>query len=92
MCVAGIGNAVIVFVTFLLSIPAMILPTTRAWLKIHGYMVVVCALFTLVIGLDIWFDTLKSRSKLLDVWSAQAASTQSLLQQEVGTLLAQLCE
>lgn len=75
-----------VFVTFLLSLPAMVLPTTRAWLKIHGYMVVVCALFTLVIGLDIWFDTLKSRSKLLDVWTAQPSGVQSLLQQEVGAL------
>jgi hypothetical protein len=80
---AGIGNAVLIFVTFVLSLPALVMPTTRGWLKLHGYMVVVCALFTMIIGLDIWFDTLKTRANLLTIWSAQPSTTQSLLQQEV---------
>jgi hypothetical protein len=79
------GNAVLVFVTFLLSIPAIVMPTTRTWLKIHGYMTVVCAIFTLVLGLDIWFETLKTRSNLAVIWSAQPADTQSLIQQVVRT-------
>jgi hypothetical protein len=80
---AGIGNAVLIFVTFVLSLPALVMPTTRGWLKLHGYMVVVCALFTMIIGLDIWFDTLKTRANLLTIWSAQPSTTQSLLQQEL---------
>ena len=71
-----------VFVTFLISVPAMIMPMARGWLKFHGYTVVVCALFTLVIGLDIWFDTLMTRKNLSIVWNEQPA-TQSLLQQGV---------
>jgi hypothetical protein len=83
---AAIANAVIIFVTFLFSVPAVIMPMTRGWLKMHGYMVVFCTLFSLILGLDIWFDTLQTRSNLLADWSAQSASTQSLLQQNVRLL------
>lgn len=81
--IAAVGNAVMVFITFLISVPAMIMPMTRGWLKFHGYTVVVCALFTWVIGLDIWFDTLTTRKNLSIVWNEQPAPTQSLLQQGV---------
>lgn len=81
---AGIANAVFVFVTFLFSLPAVIMPMTRGWLQVHGYMVVFCTLFSLIVGLDIWHDTLQTRSNLLTDWSAQSNSTQSLLQQQVG--------
>jgi hypothetical protein len=80
---AAIGNAVMIFVTFLISVPAMVMPMTRGWLKFHGYMTVVCAIFTMVIGLDIWFDTLKTRKNLALVWTQQPASSQSLIQQKV---------
>ncbi|KAG0651399.1 hypothetical protein D0Z07_1677 [Hyphodiscus hymeniophilus] len=79
---AAIGNAVLVFVTFLLSVPAMVIPMTRGWLKFTGYMTVICALYTMVVGLVIWFDTLRMRENLLPVWQALPASSQSLLQQE----------
>ncbi|KAJ8066828.1 hypothetical protein OCU04_004210 [Sclerotinia nivalis] len=81
---AAIGNAVLIFISFLLSIPAMTLSTTRGWLKLHGYMVVVCGLFTLIIGLDIWFGTLRSKESLLNTWNAQSPTTQSLLQEELS--------
>jgi len=79
---AAIGNAVLVFVTFLVSVPAMVMPMTRGWLKFHGYMTVVCALFTMVIGLTIWFETLKTRKNLSIVYAAQPLTTQSLIQQK----------
>ena len=72
------------FLTFLISVPAMVMPMTRGWLKLHGYMVVVCGFFTMIVGLSIWFETLKTRSNLSAVWNSQPASTQSLLQQKVG--------
>jgi protein-S-isoprenylcysteine O-methyltransferase Ste14 len=83
--IAAIGNAVLVFVTFLASVPAIVLPMTRGWLKLHGYMVVVCALYTMILGLSIWFETLKTRSNLFKVWTSQPAATQSLIQQEVSS-------
>ncbi|KAH8800054.1 tetraspanin [Hyaloscypha sp. PMI_1271] len=78
---AAIANSVLVFFTFLVSVPAMVAPMTRGWLKFHGYLVVVCAIFTMLIGLTIWFDTLKTRQNLSDIWNAQPSTTQSLLQQ-----------
>jgi len=80
----AVANAIIIFVTFLASLPAIIMPMTRGWLKLHGYMVVICGVFTLIIGLDIWFTTLKTRSELSTVWSTQSAADQSLLQQELS--------
>jgi len=77
---AGI-NALIIFGTFLLSIPAIVMPKHRAFLRIHGYAVVFCALFTMVIGLFIWFDTLKTKSNLAVLWAQQTPHVQSLLQQ-----------
>jgi hypothetical protein len=62
----------------------MVMPMTRGWLKFHGYLVVISALFTMIIGLTIWFDTLKTRSNLSNIWNQQPASTQSLLQQKVA--------
>ena len=80
--IASIGNAVVVFATFLLSIPAMGMPMTRGWLKLQGYMTAVCGLYSMVLGLVLWFHTLKTRGNLLTVWSAQPSTTQSLIQQE----------
>lgn len=62
----------------------MTLSTTRGWLKVHGYMVVICGIFTLVIGLDIWFGTLRSKESLLDTWNKQSVTVQSLLQEELS--------
>jgi hypothetical protein len=58
-CVAGVVNAIFIFVTFLLSLPAMFLPTNRGWLRAQGWLVIVCATFTLGLGLAIWVETLE---------------------------------
>jgi protein-S-isoprenylcysteine O-methyltransferase Ste14 len=76
-------NAIFIFVTFLFSIPAIVMPMTRGWVKLYGMMVVFCAIFTLVLGLDIWFGTLKTRTNLGNVWTTQPPSTRSLVQQNV---------
>jgi hypothetical protein len=83
MNVAIIGDAVVVFITFAISIPAMVMPTARSWLKLHGYMTVICALFTMVVGLVIWLETLRARENLLPVWEKLPGTTQSLIQQQV---------
>lgn len=80
---AGIANAIIMFITFLLSLPAMIMPNNRGWLRAQGWMVVVCALFTLIIAVSIWVGTLKTRAELGAEWAKEAPLVQSLLQQRV---------
>jgi len=80
MMAAGI-NALLIFAAFLLSVPAMVFPKHRTFLRIHGYAVVSCALYTTIIGLFIWFDTLKTKSNLAVLWAEQTPHVQSLLQQ-----------
>jgi len=74
-------NAIFIFATFILSIPAMASTTRRTILRFHGYAVVFCAFFSTAIGLVIWFETLKTRSNMGKLWAQQTPHVQSLLQQ-----------
>ena len=80
---AGVVNAIFVFVTFLLSLPALFLPTNRGWLRAQGWLVVICATFTLTLGVAIWVETLQTRRNLRDLWGRETPQIQSLLQQKV---------
>jgi hypothetical protein len=83
---AAIANAVLIFITFVLSLPAIIFPDNRGWLKLHAWFTVGSATFTLGVGLAIWFDTLRTRSNLGVVWEQQTPQVRSLLQQRVCIL------
>lgn len=63
------------------------LPSSRLWLKLHGGLVVACAIVTLALGLRIWFLTLQTRSNLGLLWARQSRENQSILQQKVPTSL-----
>lgn len=78
----GIVNAVFVFATFLMTLPGIITPA-RSWIKIGAYMTVVCAIFSLIIGLDLWVLTLRTKENFQPVWNNQPASTQDLMQTAV---------
>lgn len=80
---AIIVNAIFIFATFLMALPAIFLPTNRGWLRLHGYMVTFCATFTLVVGLILWIETLQTRSMLGIIWASEAPEAQSLMQQKV---------
>jgi hypothetical protein len=80
---AGVVNAIFIFVTFLLSLPALFLPTNRGWLRAQGWLVVICATFTLGLGVAIWFETLQTRQNLSNLWGRESPQIQSLLQQKV---------
>jgi len=83
MYLAGVVNAIFVFVTFLLSLPALFIPTNRGWLRTQGWLVVVCATFTLGLGVAIWVETLQTRQNLSVLWGRETPLIQSLLQQKV---------
>ncbi|KAJ9204601.1 hypothetical protein DTO166G4_7509 [Paecilomyces variotii] len=78
----AIVNAIFVFITFVMSLLGIMLPGNRFWLKCHGYFVWFCAIFTMILGLDLWFQTLQTRANLDTLWGKQTAQTQSLLQQK----------
>lgn len=79
---AGVVNAIFVFTTFLLSLPALFLPHNRGWLRAQGWLVVICACFTLGLGLSVWVETLQTRQNLSDIWGRETQLMQSLLQQK----------
>ncbi|KAF9698534.1 hypothetical protein EKO04_003558 [Ascochyta lentis] len=79
---AGVVNAIFVFATFLLSLPALFLPTNRGWLRAQGWLVVICATFTLTLGVAIWVETLQTRRNLSVLWGRETPQIQSLLQQK----------
>lgn len=80
---AGVVNAIFVFATFLISLPALFLPTNRGWLRAQGWLVVICATFTLSLGVAIWVETLQTRRNLSALWGRESPQIQSLLQQKV---------
>jgi len=79
---AAIANNIFIIISFLASLPALVLITNRFWLKFHGWLLVFSALFTLVVGLTIWFQTLTTRSELSVSWGKQTPEVQSLLQEK----------
>lgn len=86
---AAIFNAGLIFFTFFVSLPGLVLPlpSSRIWLKLHAGLVVACAIVTLLLGLRIWFLTLQARSNLALLWASQSRENQSILQQKVPTPL-----
>ncbi|KAI3397348.1 hypothetical protein diail_11006 [Diaporthe ilicicola] len=76
---AGIVNGVMVFVTFAFTLPAIAIPT-RGWLKLSGYMLVVNAIFSVVLGLYLWILTLQTKEALSPLWNQQTPHVQDLMQ------------
>lgn len=72
-------------ITFVLTLPALATPA-RGWLKFSGWMIVVTALFSLIIGLDLWIITLKTKQEFADIWTSQPPEVQELLQTTVRNL------
>jgi hypothetical protein len=79
---ASMINAFVIFGAVLVAIPALFLPQPRFryFLVAHTYLVVGSALFTLAIGLDIWFSTLKTKANFEPVFTSQTTYIQSMLQ------------
>ncbi|KAK4124972.1 hypothetical protein N657DRAFT_643749 [Parathielavia appendiculata] len=78
---AGIVNAVFIFATFLVTLPGLA-TSSRKWIKLAGYLVVVCAIFTMILGLYLWILTLKIRGDFAPRFAAQTDVVRSLMQTE----------
>ncbi|KAI0802465.1 tetraspanin [Xylaria sp. FL0064] len=76
---AGIGNGIFTFIAFISTLPALA-TNSRSWLKVAIFLVVVDALFTLIIGLDLWIFTLRVKETFATLWSAQLPEVQGLMQ------------
>ena len=78
-----IANSAIIFITFIVALISYIAPLNRLWLRLYGWLVIFSGMFTLVLGLIIWFYTLESRSNMGEVWTDATDEVRSLLQQRV---------
>jgi hypothetical protein len=72
--------AVVMFITFVLSLPALIMKTNRSFLQWHAWGIVLSALMTLGIGLTIWFQTLETHKNLKPLWENETPEVRSMLQ------------
>ncbi|KAI0426908.1 tetraspanin [Xylaria sp. FL1042] len=76
---AGIGNGIFTFIAFVSTLPALA-TNSRSWLKIAIFLVVVDAIFTLIIGLDLWILTLRIKETFATLWSEQLPEVQGFMQ------------
>ena len=78
----GVINAGCILATFLVTLVGFLTPG-RGWLKISGYLVMLCGLFTMCIGVFLWVMTLRLKENFASVYTAQDASVQELIQTSV---------
>ncbi|KAI5867791.1 hypothetical protein GGS23DRAFT_593070 [Durotheca rogersii] len=76
---AGIVNAIFTFVAFAATLPALA-TNNRSWLKLAAYLIVVDAVFTMGIGVDLWIVTLKMKERFFSIWISQPPAVQELMQ------------
>ncbi|KAF4964332.1 hypothetical protein FZEAL_10878 [Fusarium zealandicum] len=76
---AGIVNAAFILATFAITLPGLVMPT-RSFLKVSGYMVTFCAIFTMCVGVFLWVMTLKMREQFFDIYMTQEPEIHSLIQ------------
>ena len=79
---AGIANAAMMFLTFLLILPGLLTPT-RTLLKVSAAAISVCGLFTLCIGIFLWILTLNTTKTFMPIWKTQEQYVQGLMEDSV---------
>ncbi|KAL5606345.1 hypothetical protein BROUX41_002762 [Berkeleyomyces rouxiae] len=76
---AAIVNGIFILLTFLLTIPGLLIPT-RIWIKMGSFMIVINGIFTLCIGVYLWVLTLTTKADTFKIWSEQPAEVQSAME------------
>ncbi|QPH18839.1 hypothetical protein C2857_003939 [Epichloe festucae Fl1] len=77
---AGIVNGAFILATFAFTLLGLMSPM-RAWLKAGGYMIVICGLFTLCLGVYLWVMTLRIKDGFFATYLVLKPDVQSLIQQ-----------
>ncbi|KFH46552.1 hypothetical protein ACRE_025860 [Hapsidospora chrysogenum ATCC 11550] len=77
---AGIVNAGFILAAFLATLPGLLMPTTRGWLKFAGYFVTFCTIFTMCVGVYLWIMTLRIGEDFFEVYMDLDADVQALVQ------------
>ncbi len=81
--VGGIVNAAFIIIAFVTTLPALLIQSSRDWLKISGYCVTFNALFTLCLGVYLWIMTLKTGKHFYGTYMDFEPEVQALIQTSV---------
>ncbi|KAH8171816.1 tetraspanin family protein [Sarocladium implicatum] len=76
---AGIANGALIIIAFVASLPGLLMPL-RGWLKASGYMITICGVFTLCVGVYLWVLTLNIRESFFDTYLDQEPAVHDLIQ------------
>lgn len=81
---AGIANGAATLATFAFTLLGLMSPM-RSWLKAGGYLITMCGLFTLCLGVYLWIMTLRLKDGFFPTYLELEPGVQSLVQQSVRT-------
>ncbi len=79
---AGIANASIILATFVFTLLGLA-SSGRALLKLGGYLIAFCAVFTLCLGVVLWVMTLRVKEDFFPTYLEQEPVVQSSIQNSV---------
>lgn len=79
-------SAVFVFLTYLLSIFALVYYRQPRLFKLHRWGVAASSLSTACVGLYAWIQTLSMRTSLGLAWNAETPAVRSLVQRRVSVV------
>ncbi|KIE00260.1 tetraspanin, partial [Metarhizium majus ARSEF 297] len=79
---AGIANGAATLATFAFTLLGLMSPM-RSWLKAGGYLITLCGLFTLCLGVYLWIMTLRLKDGFFPTYLELEPGVQSLVQQSV---------
>ncbi|EXV00623.1 hypothetical protein X797_006340 [Metarhizium robertsii] len=77
---AGIANGAATLATFAFTLLGLMSPM-RSWLKAGGYLITLCGLFTLCLGVYLWIMTLRLKDGFFPTYLELEPGVQSLVQQ-----------
>lgn len=80
---AGIANAGFILAAFAVTVPALLMQSTRGWLKFAGYLVTFCAVFTMCLGVYLWIMTMRIGQDFFPVYMDLEPEVQELIQTSV---------
>lgn len=79
---AGIVNGGLILFTFVLTLPGLLSPG-RSWLKKSGYVVTLCGIFSLCLGVYLWVMTLRLKDDFFDIYLGEEPEVHDLIQTTV---------
>lgn len=79
----GFANGGLVLVTAVVVVLGVVFAGRRRWLQMGGYLVIVCGVYSLCLGVYLWVMTLKLKGNFFGTYLELRPSEQALVQETV---------